>query len=250
MRGHTVIRRLAVLAALTLFAGTAQAQMEPRRWSVGAHAGGYSFDKAAGLENAPFFGLDALYEFRPLGSTAHRIEPGLGFYASAALPKTAFDQFPVIAFDFGDTTFLEGVSQRVRLLEYGLQGSIGSTFGRFRPYVVGGAGFYTLQVDPRESGLRSYNEPAFQVGGGLNYVVSRTLGFRAEVRNSTWTSYKRDRLDATVAYTHDQVIRDELPSPVAAKSKVNNLKFALVFSYVPGGTGDSGYNGTTTGATP
>ena len=244
------MRRLAVLAALALFAGTAQAQSEPRRWSVGAHAGGYSFDKAAGLENAPYFGLDALYEFRPIGSATRKLDFGLGFYTSAARPKTDYTQFPVVAFDFGDTTFLEGVSQRVTLIEYGAQGSVGTTFGRFRPYVVGGAGFYTLQVDPRESDLKSYNEPAFQLGGGVNYVVSRSLGFRAEVRNSMWTSFKRERLDATVGYTRDQIIRDELPPPVAAKTKVNNLKFALVFSYVPGGSGDSGDNGSNTGANP
>lgn len=234
------------LAALALLASPAQAQMEPRRWSVGAHAGGYRFDDAAGLENAAFAGIDALYQLPTFGTATRRVEPALGFYTSASLPKTRYDQFPAVAFDFGDTTFLEGVSQRVRLLEWGVQGSLGTTIGRLRPYVIGGAGMYTMQVDPRQDGLKTYNEPAFQVGGGLNYVVSRSLGFRAEARNSTWASFKRERLDATVAYTRDQVIRDELAPPVPAKSRVNNLRFALVFSYVPGASSDA----ATAGATP
>lgn len=226
----------ACLAALALVAGTAGAQTEPKRFSVGAQAGAYRFDKASGLENAAFAGIDALYQLPTLGRDgAGRIEPGIGFYAGVSYPTTDFRQFPVVALDYGDTTFLVGVSQRTRLIEYGAQGSLGTTIGRFRPYLLGGVGMYAQTIDPRQGGLKSRSQPAFSVGGGLNFVVTRALGFRAEARNFTYTDYDRAFLDPTVSYTVDRRIRDELPPPTAAKSTINNLRFAIVFSYVPGG---------------
>lgn len=231
------MRRFAVLAALALVAGTAQAQAEPKRFSVGAMGGVYRFDEASGMEDAPFAGIDATYQLPMLRLSGGRgLEPGIGFYAGVSLPKTAYDQFPVVAFDFGDTTFLKGVSQRVRLIEYGAQGTLATTIGRFRPYVLGGVGMYAQSVDPRQDGLQSRSKPAFSVGGGLNLVVTRALGFRLEARNVTYTDYDRAFLDPTVAYTVDRRIMDELAPPVPAKSTINNFRFALVFSYVPGGS--------------
>jgi hypothetical protein len=236
------LRLGACLAALALVAGTAGAQAEPRRFSVGTQGGMYRFDDAAGLENVPFAGIDATYQFPFIGGAGGglRLEPGLGFYANVAFPTTRYDQFPVVLMDFGDTTFLKGVSQRTRLIEYGAQGQLASTFGRFRPYVLGSIGMYAQTVDPRQSGLQSRSHPAFSVGGGLNFVVSNAIGLRVEGRNVTYTEYDRSFLDPTVAYTLDRRIMDELAPPVPAKSTINNLRFAIVFSYVPGGNRDAG----------
>ena len=227
----------ACLAALALVASTAGAQAEPKRFSVGAQAGRYMFDKAAGLEDASFAGIDATYQL-PTAPFAggRRLEPGIGFYANVALPVTSYDQFPVVAFDFGDTTFLKGVSQRTRLIEYGAQGTLGTTIGRIRPYLLGGIGMYAQTVDPRQQGLKSRSQPAYSIGGGINYVVSQALGFRVDARNVTYSKYDRGFLDPTVAYTVDRRIMDELAPPVRAKSTINNLRLAIVFSYVPGGT--------------
>jgi opacity protein-like surface antigen len=231
------------LAALALVASAVQAQAEPKRFSVGAQAGRYQFDKAAGLDDAAFAGIDAIYQLPGLPMGGRRLEPGIGFYAGVSLPTTSYDQFPVVQFDFGDTTFLKGVSQRTRLIEYGAQGTLGTTLGRLRPYVLGGIGMYAQTVDPRQEGLQSRSQPAFSLGGGLNFLVNSQIGFRAEVRNQTWTKYERVFLDPTVAYTRDRRIFDELAPPVPAKSTVNNLRFALVFSYVPGGASTAATGG-------
>ena len=242
----------ACLAALALVAGTAGAQAEPNRFSVGAMAGGYRFDKASGLKDAVFAGIDALYHLPTFGSgESFRLEPGVGFYGGVAYPTTDYRQFPVVAFDYGDTTFLVGVAQRTRLIEYGAQGALATTIGRLRPYVLGSVGMYAQTIDPRQGGLQSRSQPAFSIGGGLNFVVSRALGFRAEARNVTYTDYLRGFLDPTVAYTHDRRIMDELPAPPPAKSTINNLRFAIVFSYVPGGaTGPAGDPNQIPGGTP
>ena len=142
----------ACLAALALVAGTAGAQAEPKRFSVGAQAGVYRFDKASGLENAPFAGIDAIYQLPTFGAgTNGRIEPGIGFYAGVSLPTTDYRQFPVVAFDFGDTTFLYTVAQRVTMLQYGLQGQLGQKVGPARLYAVGGGGMYSMMPDARQT---------------------------------------------------------------------------------------------------
>ena len=237
------MRILTVLAALALLAPAAGAQAEPRRFTVGAHAGTIWFDDASAFENAGFAGIDASYALPAFGMGSRALDLGVGFNVSASLPTTRYDQFPAVLFDFGDTSFIKGVSQRVLVLEYGAQATVGTTLGRFRLYGLGGAGFYTMRMDPRlereprsfnEGALRTYTEPAFQLGGGVNWIVSRSIGMRAEVRNVTWTSFDRDRLDATVRYAQDQRLRDVFAAPVEAKSTVNNLRLAIVFSYVPG----------------
>lgn len=243
------LRLGAALAALAMVAGVAGAQAEPRRFSVGAQGGWYSYDKAAGLENSAFAGIDATYQLPTLPlAGARRLEPGVGFHAGVSLPTTSYDQFPVVMFDFGDTTFLKGVSQRIRMIEYGLQGTLATTLGRFRPYVLGGVGMYSQTVDPRQEGLQSRSHPAYSLGGGINVVMNRSVGIRAEARNTTWTNYDRGFLDPTVAYTVDNRIRDVLPPPVPAKSTINNVRFALVFSYIPGG--NSAASGAAQGGTP
>lgn len=237
------MRILALLAALALLAPAAGAQAEPRRFTVGAHAGRIFFDDASAFDDAGFAGIDASFALPAFGMGSRSLDLGVGFNLSASLPTTRYDQFPAVLFDFGDTSFVQGVSQRVTVLEYGLQANVGTTLGRFRVYGLGGAGFYTMRMDPRlereprsfdEGAIRTYTEPEFQLGGGINWVVSRSIGVRAELRNVTWTSFDRERLDATVRYAQDQRLRDVFPAPVAAKSTVNNLRLAIVFNYVPG----------------
>jgi hypothetical protein len=209
-----------VAVALSATAATAQV---PNQFTVGAHAGYTQYGDASALENEPFIGVDAVYRLANLGLGG--LDVGFGFTLAAARPKTRGDQFPVVAFDFGDTTFLSTVAQRVTMLQYGLQGVLGHSFGRVRLYGMGGGGAYTTLLDSRQN-VRSvsYTKPMGLIGGGLEYAIGRNFGFRFEAR---------DMLDPTIGYTHDRIVRDVLPPPDPAKSTIHNIQASVVFTYVP-----------------
>ncbi|MBA2440118.1 MAG: hypothetical protein H0V50_05535, partial [Thermoleophilaceae bacterium] len=156
-----------------------------------------------------------------------------------ARPVTAWDQFPAVAFDFGDTTLLYGVAQRTTLLTYGLQGTLGFSVGVLRLYGLAGAGAYTIQLDSRQNvGNFSSTNGMFQFGGGVGYAISRSIGLRVEARDVIFNNFDRDRLDPTVGYARDRRVVDAVPNPRAESKRPNNIQTALVFSYIPnrGGT--------------
>jgi hypothetical protein len=216
---------------VALCATALQAQA-PNQFSVGAHMGYTQYADGTALENAPFFGLDAAYRFANFGLGG--LDVGLGFTFAAARPVTRGDQFPVVAFDFGDTTFLYTVAQRITQLQYGVQGVLGHSFGRARLYGMGGGGLYTTFLDARQTlSSETITEPMGIIGGGLEYAVGQNFGFRAEVRDFVMFQYDRDRLDPTVGYSQDRRIMDALPPPDPTKSTLHNIQASLVFTYVP-----------------
>ena len=227
MRRNLIPAVLAV--ALSVTAATAQV---PNRFTVGAQAGYTKFGDASALEDAPFIGVDAIYRLANLGLGG--LDVGLGFTFAASRPVTRGDQFPIVASDYGDTTILSTVAQRVTMLQYGLQGVLGHSFGRVRLYGTGGGGAYTTFLDSRQNvSSQAYTKPMGLVGGGLEYAVGDNFGFRFEARDLVLLDYDRDRLDPTIGYTHDNIVRDVLPPPDPAKSTIHNIQASLVFTYVP-----------------
>jgi opacity protein-like surface antigen len=227
MRQYLIPAVMAV--ALSATAVTAQA---PNRFTVGAHAGYTKFGDASALEDEPFIGVDAAYRFANFGLGG--LDVGLGFAFAASRPKTRGDQFPVVAFDFGDTTFLSTVAQRVTMLQYGVQGILGQSFGPLRLYGMGGGGAYSMILDSRQNvSSQIITNGMGLLGGGLEYAVGDNFGFRFEVRDFVMLDYDRNDLDPTVAYSHDRIVRDVLPPPVPAKSTLHNIQASLVFTYVP-----------------
>ncbi len=227
------MRRYPLIAGIVMALGaiTVQAQA-PNQFSVGAHTGYTQFADGTGLENSPFFGLDAAYRFAEFGLGG--LDVGLGFSFAASRPVTRGDQFPLVAFDFGDTTFLFSVAQRITLLQYSLQGVLGHSFGRARVYGTGGGGMYTMFLDARQTlSSEVHTKPMAMLGGGVEYAVGRNFGFRVEVRDLVLLDYERDLLDPTVGYTQDRRIMDVLPPADPTKSSLHNIQASLVFSYVP-----------------
>jgi len=219
------------LAAVALSA-TALAAQAPNRFTVGAHAGFTKFGDASALEDEPFFGVDAAYRFANFGLGG--LDVGLGFTFAASRPKTRGDQFPVVAFDFGDTTFLSTVAQRMTMLQYAAQGVLGHSFGALRLYGMGGGGAYSMILDSRQNvSPQTFTKPMGLVGGGLEYAVGQNFGFRVEARDMVMFDYDRDRLDPTVGHSHDRIVRDVLPPPIPAKSTIHNVQASIVFTYVP-----------------
>lgn len=234
---HSLLMPLAAVAMLAN--GPATAQAPKNQYSVGAHAGALRFRSATGLADAPFAGVDATYTmgFNPLSFLSKDADFGIGFNFAASRPLTRGDQFPIVAFDFGDTTQLLEVNQRITLLHYGLQAVLGIPISRLRVYGLGGIGGYTIQLDSRQNlgnlRKRAFTHQMFQFGGGVGYAVTRDLGFRVEARDIVFLGYERKRLDPTIQYVRDGRIRDAVKPPDPTWQRPQNLQLSIVFNYVP-----------------
>lgn len=229
---------LALAAAATLTAD-ASAQVQARRWDVGTHIGLSSFDKGTGIDDAPFVGVDATYRGL-LNRTLAGLDLGFGLNFAGSQPETIGDQFPVVQLDYGDTTFLHTVAQRITLLQFGVHGTLGAGVGPVRVYALGGTGGYSITVNPRQNARNeTFVHQLWQGGLGLSYAIRETVGIRLEGRSVWFTGFDRDRLDPTVGYTRDRRVRDALPAPHPEPKDglAQNWQFSLVFNYVPSRVG-------------
>lgn len=232
-------RTLSLCAATVLLAAgvrAADAQVAPKQFDFGAHVGFTKYGSSASIKDGPFIGLDGTYTvpFNPLSALSKNTDFGIGFTFSAARPMTKGTEFPLVLFDVGDTTFLYAVSQRITLMHGGLQAVAGYTMGRSRIYGFGGGGIYTSFLDTRQSTkVNQLTHPMAIAGGGLNIAVSRAVGIRGEVRDLMFLKFDKNDYDPSVKYARDYRIIDALPTPPPSKSRIDNLQFSIVFSYIP-----------------
>lgn len=235
-RDRTASRRAVLaLAAAAFLPAVAAAQMQVRRWDVGTHIGYTSFDKGTGLDGAPFVGVDATYRGL-LRRTVAGLDLGFGGNFAASQPETIGDQFPVVQLDFGDTTFLQTVAQRITLLQFGIHGAVSTGLGPLRVYALGGTGGYSITVNPRQNARNeTFVHQLWQGGVGASYAIRETIGVRIEGRSVWFTGFDRDRLDPTISYTRDRRVRDALPPPHPEPKDglAQNWQVSLVFNYVP-----------------
>jgi hypothetical protein len=231
-------RLIALVGAVLLGATSAGAQVQAKMFDLGVLFGQQTFDKGTALESTPFVGLSANYElpWNPLKLAVKASSFGVGLNVDVSRPVTDGTQFPVVAFDFGDTTFLYAVSQRITLVQAGLQAVAGVPVGKGRVYGLVGTGVYAMFMDARaERRNFKVTHPMAMLGGGFNYAITSSIGLSAQARAVTFTQFDRNDLDPTVGYIQDRRIRDALPPPHATSKTPVNLQYALVFKYIPGG---------------
>lgn len=233
------MRRLfALVGAVLLGASSLEAQTQAKMFDLGVQFGRQTFDKGTALESTPFVGLAATYEipWNPLTFAIKRSTFGIGVAVDVSRPVTDGTQFPAVAFDFGDTTFLYAVAQRITLVQAALQAVAGVPVGKARVYALAGTGIYSMFLDPRaERRNQKVTHPLATFGAGFNYPLTSSIGLSAQARAVTFTQYDRSQLDATVGYIQDRRIVDALPPPHATSKTPTNMQFALVFQYIPGG---------------
>jgi hypothetical protein len=231
-------RLIALVGAGLLGASSLGAQTQPKMFDLGVQFGQQTFDKSTALKATPFVGLDATYElpWNPLKLAIKGSTLGVGLLVDVSRPVTDGSQFPVVAFDFGDTTFLYEVAQRITLVQAGLQAVAGIPVARGRVYGFAGSGIYAMFMDPRaERHNHKVSNPMATFGGGVNYPLTSTIGLSAQARAVTYTNFNRSELDATIGYIQDRRIRDALPAPHPASKTPTNMQYSLVFKYIPGG---------------
>ena len=220
--------------AAVLLVLPAAVSAQDNSWTVKLRGGAQLYPEASAIETGPILGVEALYNFTPRIS----VGPALDFAATKSDGR-----FYVAVLNFGaDSTRIFNVGQELSVAHYGanLQFDVSPT-SRFRPYLSGGAGGYTIYLSPQAADAPQRNSGLmFQAGGGINFALTEAAGIALDVRDIVYTDYDREELnpirpvhrnlneDGTYKFPGAQ---EDLPE---AKSTLHNVRLTLGFSYVPG----------------
>lgn len=237
----------ALIGALTVVAAAdAEAQRaEGRRFTVTPMVGSILYDWSSGLATRspndegqwekkkinPTLGVAANYSLLQ--------QVGVGFYFEASRPTTRGDYFPALLLKFGDDVELRTVSQRVTVMMYGIQGQVGMNFGRFAPYVGGGVGAVTVNMDPQQNdGNSAFSKRSGQIGGGLGFKMGRGT-LTVDARDFLIFGWDRQKLYPVKEFVgtstgyQNVIFPSANPAPPEKKKTIQNGRIALGFSFVP-----------------
>jgi len=133
----------------------------------------------------------------------------------------------------------------VSIVEASLNGTLRFPLGRLTPFVTGGAGVYTMFLDPQVNrGATRFGRLSGNVGGGFAMQLSERAGITLDVRDLIFTDYERARLNPTDGRFQNFQFPTEFQTAPAPKSTVHNFMISLGFMYAPR------FGGQTTGAGP
>lgn len=224
------------LAGLAMAApAAAHAQSEQAAWSVEVSAGTQMYAASSSLGATPMFALEALYQVTPRIA----VGPAMQFHRA-----DTDGSFYVAAVDFGaDSTRIYQVGQTLSALHYGVNAHVSVLpGGRLDPYVLLGAGGYTLYLDTQANDdFRRVTHRLVQGGAGVRYAVTEAAGVQVDVRDVIYMNFDRDVLnpveerlrncksDGTCRFPDAE--RADLPDK---EDMIHNLRLSIGLTYVPG----------------
>jgi hypothetical protein len=215
---------LLVASALTL-PMSASAQWSTRQFSVTPRGGFMTFDNSSGIDNAPYIGVDAAYAVSPFLS--------IGTGLTISRPQTIGDYF-ISQLSFGDTTLYLAVEQPLMMIDVALNAQARYPGDRITPFLNGGIGYYTLDLDPQvETRPERLGGISGNVGAGLLFRLGEQVGIQLEVRDLIFTGFERDDLNPVAAAFNNTRYPEDFQAPPAAKETVHNIMFGIGFSFVP-----------------
>ena len=225
------IRGLVAGTLLLLLPGLASAQSD---WTVKLRGGAQMYPEASALETGPVIGIEALYNVTPRFS----VGPALDYVATKSDGR-----FYVAVLNFGaDSSRVYNVGQELSVAHYGLNLQFDvSPSSRYRPYVSGGAGGYTVYLSPQAADAPQRNNGLMvQAGGGINFALTEAAGVALDVRDIIYMDYDREELNPIRPEHRNRNADGSFKFPAAesnlgeAKSTLHNVRLTLGFSYVPG----------------
>lgn len=220
--------RAALIAASTLALPiSASAQWAAQEFSVTPRGGYMTFDNSSGIDNAPYIGVDAAYAVSPVFS--------IGTGLTISRPQTLGDFF-ISQLTFGDTTLYLAVEQPLMMLDVALNAQARYPGERMTPFLNGGIGYYTLDLDPQVEGRpKRIGGISGNIGGGLLFRLGERVGIQLEVRDLIFTGFTRDDLNPVSENFGNTRFPEDFDPPPAAKETVHNIMFGIGFSFVPRG---------------
>jgi hypothetical protein len=195
-------------------------------FEIGPRLGYVKFKEATGLEAAAMLGLDAFYR---LGSKL-----GVGVRLDVARPATD-EQYFAAEQSFGDTTLIFAVTQPVTILQYGVQARF-ETGGSLGLFAKGGAGGYTITLDPQSArGRVNVSDWHFAFGGGVRLRTGSGTSVMLEVQDIIYNDFHRDDLNPVEPRFRPRRFPDVVPSAAPFEAAAHNIYAALSFMFTPGG---------------
>jgi hypothetical protein len=218
---------LLTMVLLAVGALSAEAQVSPNGFQVTAHGGWEVFAGGSGVESGVTLGADATYYF----STSL----GFGLWTDLAITETAGEMFPPAALSYNDSTIFRTVNQAVDIWQYGVHGKL-QLAGRTAPFLLVGAGGYTVFLDPQQAGSNSnYSGFVARIGVGVDFAVSDVMGFRIMVADSYYPSWEPERLLPVREEYRNTRFPELNPDPGELSDSVHNFKLVVGVNMVPGG---------------
>ena len=244
MRNAVCAAMIGALAVVVAAEAGAQ-RAEARRFTVTPMIGSIVYDWTSGLatRSPNEAGVWDDKKINPtLGVTANYAvleQLGVGFYFEASRPTTRGDYFPALLLRFGQNVVLKTVSQRVTVLMYGVQGQFGMEFGRLHPYVAGGIGAVTVNMDPQQNDDNaSFANSSGQIGGGLGFNMGGGT-LTIDLRDYIIFGWDREKLYPVREFVGTSTGYRNVTFPAVntappeKKKTIHNARIAIGFSFVP-----------------
>jgi hypothetical protein len=223
---------LGLAGALALASvATAEAQVVPHRFQIGPRLAWLNYASQSGLKGSGLVGVDATYFLSA--------KLGVGLSVDFTRPQTDGRYHPA-EFTFGDTTFIYQATYPITVFQYQLMGIATLGSGSISPYLTGGVGQYRMFIDPQSAmAPRQVTHALLSVGGGVNVRLGSSGGLRLEVRDFMYTGYDLNEINTVNPRFNPRRFPDVAPVPndkcYRETCRLNNLQFALGFTFVPGG---------------
>jgi hypothetical protein len=208
------------------FAALAAGPLAAQDFEIGPRLGYVKWKEATGLQNSAMLGVDALYRF------SSRL--GVGVRLDVSRPGTDSQYFAAEQ-SFGDTTLIFAVSQPVTVLQYGVQARF-ETGGSLGAFLKGGAGGYTVTLDPQSArGRISVSDWNFAVGGGVKLRTGGGTAVTLEVQDLIYANFNRENLNPVEPRFRPRRFPDVVPAQTPFEGTAHNIYGAITFMFTPGG---------------
>lgn len=229
-RAAFMLASLAVAASLV--AGTAQAQVSPKKFAVVTRLGALSPERASSLDMAGLIGLDAEYAINKYFGIGTALDIGRGnSHREDFVQRLRFGN-PAVA--GGDTIYYQQLGQPVNTLNLSAMATARIP-GKLSPYAVAGVGSYVLIMDAQTNDkARNMSGMSFTGGVGINFQFSDKYGMQIDARAIQLQDYQRAKLDPSDGRWPNQWFAEDFPAVPAAKNTALNTAITLGFRYVPG----------------
>lgn len=220
------MRRLLGMA-LVLCASAAPAAAQSGAFVVGPRGGYITYAAETGIKEGAVLGLDAFY-----GLTS---SIDLGVSLGYARAQTDGSYFPA-ELTFRDTTMIFAVQQPISAVHVSGLARISLPTGSFRPFLMGGAGLFSVTPDAQTSrGLNRSSDLMLVVGGGIDLRLGSASGLRFEVRDEIYTQFDRESINPVDPRFRPVRFPDVLPAQPPFNKSAHNLSFSAGFTFTPGG---------------